>query len=251
MRSLGTLGDDFSEAYDINDSSQVVGVSNISDNTYRAFLWEEGEGMLNLGTLPGGDFSSAYGINNNGQVIGFATEAGNNERAFLWEAGTGMQSLGVLPGANASYASDINDSGVVVGNSGRYEGAFLWDKDEGIQSLGTLGGTWSTAYGINNSGQVVGTSEKSNGPVVAYLWEDGVMQDLNDLIDPASGWDLIDAYAINDAGQILGYGGRAGTGGELFLLTPVAPVPLPAVVWLMLSGLASLGRLKHRRAAAC
>ena len=165
MRSLGTLGDDFCEAYDINHSSQVVGVSNLSDNTYRAFLWEDGDGMLNLGTLPGGDFSSAYGI--------------------------------------------------------------------------------------NNSGQVVGTSEKSNGPVVAYLWEDGVMQNLNDLIDPASGWDLIDAYALNDAGQILGYGGRAGTGGELFLLTPVAPVPLPAVVWLMLSGLASLGWLKYRRAAAC
>jgi probable HAF family extracellular repeat protein len=129
--------------------------------------------------------------------------------------------------------------------------ASLWDKDKGIQNLGTLGGTCSTAHGINNSGQVVGQSEKSNGPVVGYLWEDDVMQDLNDLIDPASGWDLIDARPVNDAGQILGYGARAGTGGELFLLTPVAPVRLPAVVWLMLSALASLGWLKHRRAAAC
>ena len=127
--------------------------------------------------------------------------------------------------------------------------ASLWEKDKGIQNLGTLGGTWITAYGINNSGHLVGQSEKSTGRVLGYLWEDGVMRDLNDLIDPASGWDLFEARAINEAGQILGYGAGAGTDGELFFL-PVVAFPLPAVVWLMLSGLASLGWLKHRRAPA-
>jgi hypothetical protein len=48
------------------------------------------------------------------------------------------------------------------------------------------------------------------------------MVDVNDLIDPLSGWELLDADDINDAGQIAGQGL---IGGEYhaFLLTPIPP----------------------------
>ena len=50
------------------------------------------------------------------------------------------------------------------------------------------------------------------------------MVDLNTLIAPLSGWKLLDASAINDAGQITGQGL---IGGEYhgYLLTPVPPIP--------------------------
>ena len=45
------------------------------------------------------------------------------------------------------------------------------------------------------------------------------MQDLNDLIPPNSGWVLILANAINNKGEITGYGTIDGAN-HAFLLTP-------------------------------
>jgi probable HAF family extracellular repeat protein len=45
------------------------------------------------------------------------------------------------------------------------------------------------------------------------------MTDLNHLIDPSMGWQLMDAFDINDAGQIVGAGQINGET-HAFLLTP-------------------------------
>ena len=62
------------------------------------------------------------------------------------------------------------------------------------------------AWAVNTSGDIVGQSPNASGTPHAFLWKGGVMQDLNDLVDPASGWVLAVAYGINDAGVIVGDG---------------------------------------------
>jgi hypothetical protein len=53
------------------------------------------------------------------------------------------------------------------------------------------------------------------------LYKRGVgMVDLNSLIDPSSGWVLLQAIGINDSGQIVGQGQFDGQT-RAFLLTPV------------------------------
>ena len=53
----------------------------------------------------------------------------------------------------------------------------------------------------------------------AFVYRNGRMLDLNNLIPPGSGWALTQANGINDAGEIVGYGMIAGQQ-HAFLLTP-------------------------------
>lgn len=61
-----------------------------------------------------------------------------------------------------------------------------------ITDVGTLEGAGSWVYGLNDAGQVVGTSFDR-----AFLWEADTMYDLNDLVPTGSGWMLYDARGIN------------------------------------------------------
>jgi probable HAF family extracellular repeat protein len=102
-----------------------------------------------------------------------------------------------------SIGYGINDAGDVVGMSAYASAgdghAFLYSGGAMI-SLGTLGGFYSSAYGVNNHGQVVGVAEIAPRETRAFLYQNGAMLDLNTLIDPNSGWVLSGASAINDAG---------------------------------------------------
>jgi probable HAF family extracellular repeat protein len=231
MHALGTLpGDSGSSAFGINNSGQVIGKSFIPNTPMiHAFLWDATNGMHALGTLPGDSGSSAFGINNSGQVVGHSFLAGTGVfHAFLWDAVHGMQALGTLPGDSGSTAYGINDSGQVVGKSvGFGTHAFLWDAVHGMQDLGTLtpgGGAYAT--GINSNTQVIGASEVYC-PIVndyfyePFVWQNGTMSHLNDLIPPDSGWEpLAVANAINNDGQIVGEAVHIGIGARAYLLTP-------------------------------
>lgn len=233
MIDLGTLGGVDSAATDINDRGEVVGVSALPDGARHAVLWRHGS-PTDLGTL-GGSFSFATAMNDAGQVVGFSTTApGSFElHAFSWRAGT-MTDLGLLDGGFAR-AYDVNDRGQVVGDSAvdamnsvpvRWQrdrmiglstdfgqgsaindrgqvtgyffgghGSFLWSHGR-LTDLGALSGsTFTQAFGINNRGAVVGSSDFD-----AFLWQRGRMTALPRLAGGATA-----AYDINDSGQIVGH----------------------------------------------
>jgi probable HAF family extracellular repeat protein len=115
--------------------------------------------------------------------------------------------LGTLA-AGSARVHDINSQDQVVGASGYPHGsdthAFFWTKEGGMRNLGVLpGGDYSVASGLNDAGQVVGTSNSRNG-IRAFLWtkQNGLMQ-----LPSLSATNASGAYGINQAGEIVGVAG--------------------------------------------
>ena len=140
-----------------------------------------------------------------------------------------LTDLGTL-GGTGSYGGAINDSGQVTGyaNTSGDAAIHAFVTINGVmRDLGTLGGTHSEGTAINASGQVTGYSETTDGSQHAFLFSDGQMQDLNDLVDrtPPGGHfiTLEIGVAITDTGFILANGFDALVGQRVYLLSPVCP----------------------------
>lgn len=209
MTSLGTLGGTYSSAFALNDSGTIVGESYVANGDTHGFLWANGT-MMDLGTL-GGNYSSAFAINPTGVTVGESAVANGDVHAFVYSAGV-MNDLGTLGGTYSS-AFAVNTNGQVVGN-GTLAGEQLshgFFYDSGTRTdLGTLGGGNSSIWALNNLGQVVGDADLADGSTHAFLWATNQMLDLNTLLPANSGWELVSAQFINDAGRIVGYGTYGG-----------------------------------------
>ena len=159
--------------------------------------------VTDLGTL-GGPFSVAFAINNAGQVAGQAYLADGHWHGFLYTDGQ-MADLGALaPGAN-STATAINDAGQVAGRGFTDSQSTAWHaflySDGVLTDLGTLGGRDSDAFGINNSGQVVGESQLAgDSPIRAFRYSAGHMADMGTLAQGV----YSSASAVNDSGVAVG-----------------------------------------------
>ena len=102
----------------------------------------------------------------------------------------------------SALATDINNSGDVVGSfvpgHGDRDPFVSYDGARRID-VGVLAGGGSEAEGINDAGTVVGYSGPES---FIYTPETGI-QNLNSLIDPSLGIHIIEAFDINNAGEIL------------------------------------------------
>jgi CSLREA domain-containing protein len=203
MQDLNIPGSVVSNAIDINNAGQITGWMHDSEFNYNYYIWKD-EGVQLIG-----DGFTIHAMNDDAQLVGWHENEDNNEIAILWENGA-IHELGDL-GGNDSEAYAINNQGHIVGESrstdGRY--AFRWINGN-MESLGSLGESRSWASDINDLGEIVGTSASpifsTFGNNRAFIWREGVIQDLNDLTDPDTEWLLIYALAINNKGQIIGSG---------------------------------------------
>ena len=196
-----------------------------------AVIWGPGPGAIReLKPLPGDTVGAALWLNDKGQAVGTSGLCSNvvlppiafGPHAVLWDTDGTPTDLGNLGGTGnpailgrGNIGLGINNHSEVVGTASltgnKAQHAFLWTKQTGIEDLGVLqGDVNSAATSINDRAQVVGQSYGEGGPMMgnprAFLWENGVMTDLNTLVPANSPLYLLIGFSINSRGEIAGFG---------------------------------------------
>ncbi|MCH8316259.1 MAG: hypothetical protein IIA64_09830 [Planctomycetes bacterium] len=228
--NLGTFPPgNFSIARSIKTNMQVTGYwGNFvnGDPAREAFIWENGR-MTSLAPDLGTPGSEAHDLNCTGQVTGWMGIAPHiKSNAFVWHQGE-VTVLPFIPGGFSSAGDAINSRGDVAGLGWMFDKdanedvrrAFAWIDGEMIR-LGTLPGyPESSAKGINDDRTVVGHAFTNTSR--AFVWKDGVLMALNDLISPDVGLNIKVALAINQTGQIIAFGTDPNS--VSWILTPIEP----------------------------
>jgi len=250
-RLLPLAGGNNSFATGANNDGRVVGwaENGTHDSTcvapqvlqFHPVTWGPGSNQpQDLSLISGDTNGAATAINNKGQIVGISgicdqavgrytakhavvwnngipTDIGNLG-AELWITPMAINQRGDIVGFGATSADDID---------GNFLRAFFWNHKNGIQQIDPLpiaDHVLSQATGLNESGQVVGSSCTVEGACLGFLWQNGVIKDLNDPnVTPGFNGVIINAQDINDDGEITGRAFDPATGEiRTFLAVPVS-----------------------------
>lgn len=245
-------GQTVGRAEGVNAAGVVVG--SISSSIYqRGTMWVNGAPtVIETTTASGCYMITANSINDSGLIVGIGTDPADAARTvgLLYDSiNDVMTEIPALVGDNSVTAYSITANGCVVGSSSANSVnplPYIWDSATGtLTELPlTADAIQGIARGANSSGWVVGID--SNAYAVPFLYDGTQSYRLQDLIDPASGWDLATntssgAYGISEDGLIVGTGLHNG-GIRAFAMVPV---PEPATLTLLAFG--TLVTLRRRR----
>ena len=223
IKSLGTLGGNFSDARNLNDKGEIVGVSKTAGGQDHAFVYLNGV-MQDLGTL-GGDNSIASAISGDGDIVGTAQKVGGEYRAVRFSRFAAAFNTDISPPLSVrAEATANNDRGggdeavnvdfEIFAPPAKLRAFRL----PGItplnpQLLTTLGGNDNRAFGMNESGDIVGSSLTAGDALrKAFVFTGGNTTSLGDL-----GGTNSEARDINNSNRIVGWSDIAGGGRRAFL----------------------------------
>jgi hypothetical protein len=202
-------------AIGINNSGEVVGYDRISDRNEIGWLWANGA----YSSLPvSGTNTVALGVNSSGTIIGNRTLnifqrllTGHlccaGQRGYVLSPGTTQYLTGFV------YA--INDLGEAAGGSTSGADTLATVFRNGIATV--ILSLPSSAVGINSSGEAIGSYQPAgHNRRHVFIWS--ASSGAFDLTP--DGYRSAEAAAINNRGEVLGFGETMNGTSQYFLLAP-------------------------------
>lgn len=239
ISALPTLGGDNGFATGINNKGQVIGWAETSyeDPTcvlpqvlqFLPYVYDvKTKKITALQVYPGDSDGTANALNDKGQMAGIsgicsvAVGGASAIHAVFWQDQNSTPiDMGNLGGMAWNTPTSMNRKGEVVGfgnpsgdqNAGFNAMAFYWRQGTVMQNLGTLPqDSNSIAYAINKQGVIVGQSFGGPNGSHAFIYQDGIMTDLNSLMIGHNSLTLVYANDVDDSGVIVGGATNAKTG---------------------------------------
>src|SRR6476646_3016482 len=153
-------GDDASQGFGVSHGGIAVGRS-IRTGGSQAFTWTLNGGIIGLPNLAGRSHAVSNSANDSGVVVGTAatTLFGTSRLPVMWQNGAVSQ-LPLPPGETLGDANSVNASIVAVGSvdGGSLQRGAIYSGGSGtiITQTTANGSFFVTAFGINDSGRIVG-----------------------------------------------------------------------------------------------
>ena len=228
----------------INDAGDMVGAHwSASGIAFQGF-YDNGTSIDSI-SVPGSVWIQTNDVNNTGLMTGeYSVIAGTTETSSYLYDGSSFSTF-ASPGASRTRAFGINDSGIIVGDyteSGNTYG-FIYDGVRFTQ-LSVLDSLRTSARGIDNAGNIVGNYQDAAGRGHGFIYDGDVFTTIDVDFVGAYGTKII---GINELGQIVG---RYKFEGKEYGFVGVSPVPVPASLFLLGSGLLGLLGMAKRKSHA-
>jgi len=216
---------------DINSAGVVVGYCHsaprpsVGAGQVHAFRYQAGGGTTALSPPTAAGTFFPLAINDDGIAAG----VGADTLAAWNSAETYDLAARVYQPFDAAHggATDINGSGQLVGTGylpGPGPGPHIYRVGAAgeVEVAGEVSGPayagWGQGMAIADDGDLAGFSMRTDGNTVATVFTGGAFRDLNTLIPPGTGWNLMGALGIR-GGYVVGYG-LHGTGHRAFRYAP-------------------------------
>ena len=213
ITDLGTFGFPGAFGFEINDAGEIAARGETGPPnalSTRAVYWSAHTGPIDLGTL-GGAQSDTRALNDHGMVVGLAMKPGDvfpQRHPTLWTVRPHGVTAAEIGAFVNGQAEDVSERGVVVGwSSATVNGpptAFRWTEKGGIVTIPPVAGPRSQAAGIDEAGDVVGSSTVAASPPfvdhAVVWWRDGSVTDIGTMGGNTT------ARSINDVGEVAGFG---------------------------------------------
>src|SRR4029077_11867658 len=154
------VGDDASQGFGVSRAGIAVGRS-VRTGGSQAFTWTLNGGIVGLPNLAGRSYAVSNSANDNGVVVGPAatTLFGSSRLPLIWQNGAVSQ-LPLPVGETLGDANSVNASTVAVGsvNGGSLQRGVIYNGGTAtvITQTTANGSYFVTAFGINDSGRIVG-----------------------------------------------------------------------------------------------
>src|SRR5436309_13228211 len=202
------VGDTASQGFGVSRAGIALGRS-VNTGGSQAFTWTLNGGIVGLPNLAGRSYAVSNSGNDSGIVVGTSatTLCGTSRLPVIWQNGAVSQ-LPLPAGETLGDANSVNASTVAVGSvdAGSLQRGVIYSSGSAtiITQTTTNGSYFLTAFGINDSGRVVGqgidpTNAARNVGIVydigqSMAFEVGALPGLNGAL----------AFGVSNAGYVIG-----------------------------------------------